>query len=342
MAEGQRHVARTAVEYRPTVKHWAWVVLVAAAIGCNKRSRPSSEPSAPPHGSAEVQGDAAAVAAVAAPDAAPDSAATPDATPPEPPQARARALLAQQLEALPSDDEAMARMFTKDAVVLVPVAWPLDGMTIYDPSINLAEAVARMTPHATLQRKKLTKVTAGGNAAMVWLSAELDVATTAGEHGEPKPIKKQRVVRVLELLDAASSWKVVAASFGDVRPLEESIFSPVPAQTPAGPLSKLLVAPHEVAASLADDPAVVVQGTDKAEYAVGPAAAKTLLAKWSKLKLEINKDSGVHEVRGKHWGYAVANVGYTKGDISYAMSALIIAVPSGDAWSVVALHYLPL
>ncbi len=234
-------------------------------------------------------------------------------------------------------------MFRKDAVVLVPVAWPLDGMTIDDPSINLAEAIARMTPHATLQRKKLNKVTAGGNAAMVWLSGEIELATTAGEHGEPRPIKKQHVVRVLELLDAASNWKVVAASFGNVRALEEStVFSPIPAQTAAGPLSKLLVAPREVAASLADDPAVVVQGTDKAEYAVGPVAAKALLAKWSKLKLDINKDTGVHEVRGKHWGYAVANVRYSKGDISYAMSALIIAVPTGDTWSVVALHYLPL
>lgn len=252
------------------------------------------------------------------------------------PEARARALLAKQLKALPADNAALMATFVKDAVVMLPrVAAKLD------PDLDLGGQIAGMNPHATMKSAKLGELVAGGNASMAWVAAELEIVVLSAEPGE-KPSSATHVVRAVELLDAASDWKVVAASFTEVRPLEQlrESLGPIPSPTVAGPLVKLLSAPDSLAGSLASDP-VVVFGTDKTERAVGQGAAKALLTKWHKLLLAIEEADKVREIRTAAWGYVMADVNIAKpGGAPYRMSAFLVAIPvSNGTWSVVAVNY---
>ncbi len=252
------------------------------------------------------------------------------------PEERAKSLLEKQMKALPSDNAALLATFAKDAVVMLPrVAAKIE------PDLELGGQIAGMNPHAEMKGVKLSQLVAGGTAGMAWLAAELEITVASAEPGE-KPSTAAHTVRAVELLDAASDWKVVAASFTEVRSLErlrESI-GPIPSPTPAGPLVKLLAAPAELAAALSADP-VVVFGTDKAEQAIGQAAAKALLAKWRKLPLAIEEADKVREVRAASWGFAMADVNISKpGGSPYRMSGFLVAVPGPNgSWSVVAASY---
>jgi hypothetical protein len=191
------------------------------------------------------------------------------------------------------------------------------------------------------QRAAYRGLVAVGTAGMAWLAAELEISVVSAEPGE-KPSSATHTVRAVELLDAASDWKVVAASFTEVRSLDrlrESL-GPIPSPTPAEPLMKLLAAPDELAASLSADP-VVVFGTDKAERAIGQAAAKALLSKWRKIPLAIEEGDKVREVRTAGWGFAIADVNIPKpGGAPYRMSGFLVAVPAPNgSWSVVAVNY---
>ena len=252
------------------------------------------------------------------------------------PGERAKALLEKQVKALPADNATLVATFANDAVVMLPrVAAKVE------PDLELGEQIAGMTPHAEMKGAKLGQVVAGGNASMAWVAAELEITVHSSEPGEASSTAAH-TVRILELLDAASEWRVVAAAFAEVRslePLRQSL-GPIPSPTSAGPLAKLLTAPDDLANALSADP-VVVFGTDQAERGVGQAAAKALLAKWRKLPLAIDENDKVREVRTANWGFAMANVNITKGrGAPYRMSALLLAVPaSNGTWSVLAANY---
>jgi len=253
------------------------------------------------------------------------------------PEKRARALVEKQLKALPDGNAALVADFTKDAVVMLSYI----GSRVDDPDLELATAIAGMHPHAEMKGAKLASLIAGGNASMVWLAAELEITVLSAEPGEA-PSTDVRTVRALELLDAASDWKIVAASFVEVRGLSQqrSSLGPIPSATPAGPLVPLLATPDKLAAAFGGDPAVLY-GSDKAERAIGANAAKALLGKWRKLPLAIEENDKVREVRTTNWGYALADVNIAKaGGPPYRMSAFLIAVPvANGAWSVVAASY---
>jgi hypothetical protein len=155
-------------------------------------------------------------------------------------------------------------------------------------------------------------------------------------------MRRTRVVRAVELLDAAASWKVVAASFTDEHTLSRlsSSLGPIPSDTPPGPLVKLLTAPDALASSLGPDP-VVVYGTDAGEHAVGASAAKSLLAKWRKLPLVLEEADKVREVHGNGWGFAIADVNLAKpGGPPFRMSAFAVATAKPDGtWQVNAVSY---
>jgi hypothetical protein len=102
----------------------------------------------------------------------------------------------------------------------------------------------------------------------------------------------------------------------------------------------LLASPDDLAASLADG--AVVAGTDASEHAVGKTDAKTLLAKWKKLSLSLEEADKVREVHTAAYGYALANNNLANSQPNkppYRMNAIIVAVPTGSAWSVVAASY---
>lgn len=269
-----------------------------------------------------------------------DSPKTPAKAPPvkfsPTPEERAKALLEKQIKALPSDNAALLATFAKDAVVMLPrVAAKIE------PDLELGGQIAGMNPHAEMKGVSLGQFVAGGTAGMAWLAAELEITVASAEPGE-KPSSATHTVRAVELLDAASDWKAVAAAFTEVRSLEQlrESLGPIPSPTPPGLLVKLLAAPDQLAASLSADP-VVVFGTDKTERAIGQAAAKSLLAKWRKLALAIEEADKVREVRAANWGFAIVDVNIPKpGGSPYRMSAFLVAVPAPNgSWSVVAASY---
>lgn len=263
-------------------------------------------------------------------------AKAPPGKPSPTPAERAKSLLEKQMKALPADNADLLTTFAKDAVVMLPrVAAKLQ------PDLELGGQIAGMNPHAEMRGVKLSQLVAGGTAGMAWLAAELEITVASAEPGE-KPSSATHAVRAVELLDAASDWKVVAASFTEVRSLERlrASLGSIPSPTPAGPLVKLLSAPEELAAALSAAP-VVVFGTDKAERASGQAAAKALLSKWRKLPLAIEEGDKVREVRTASWGFAMADVNIPKlGGAPYRMTGFLIAIPGpSGSWSVVAVNY---
>jgi hypothetical protein len=252
-------------------------------------------------------------------------------------EARAKALIQKQLKALPEDNAALSATFAKDAIVLLPYG----AAKVDAPDLELCAAIAGLHPHAEMKQAKLTGLVAGGSASMVWLAADLEIVVLLQEPGET-PSSEAHTVHALELLDAGSDWKVVAASFAEVRPLAQrrSSFGALPSPTSAGPLVPLLASPDKLAAAIGADP-VMVYGTDKAERAVGGAAAKALLGKWRKLPLAIEDADAVREIRTANWAYAMAHVNIAKaGGPPYRMNAFVIAVPAANStWSVVAASY---
>src|SRR6185436_3752177 len=109
-----------------------------------------------------------------------------------------------------------AATFAKDAGVFVP-NFPVK---LDDPSIDVGGQIAGMNPHAEMKGAKLAKLVAGGSSSMVWFAAEISITVVSAEP-EEKPVTETHAIRAVELLDAASGWKVVAASFTEARPLEQ-------------------------------------------------------------------------------------------------------------------------
>lgn len=243
-------------------------------------------------------------------------------------------MIEKQLALFPTQGEALAKTFTGDAIVITKAA-----IQASDTSYDLATSIPRLEGQKELASAKPAKLVAGGVPGAVWFYADLEIKFT--DPAVPQPITKR--VRSVELLDGAQEWKTAAATFCDITSMSSSADNPtLPGATPPGPLAKFLTSPSDVAAALANDPSVVVLGTDPKEEAVGPDAAKALLQSWSKLQLSLNGNA-VREVHGKTWGYALANVDLARKDGNpYRLGGLVIATLSGDQWKVVALHYCPL
>jgi hypothetical protein len=250
---------------------------------------------------------------------------------------RAKELLDKQLAAVKAgDNNALRAMFAPNAELLLPDA------SVVEPSLDLVSRIAVLNPHASLVSAKVNNLAAGGTADAVWLDAELEIVLTSSEEGH-KAHTITHAVRMVELLDGASGWKIAAASIALPQPAtrKSATFGELPAATDQGPLSKLLASPGTAAGSLGTDPSVFVLGTELAERAIGPDAAKQLLGKWSKLTFAIEEKDKVHEIRNAKWGYAMANINLVKGkDDPYRMTGLVIGVPtSSGSWSVVAVVY---
>ena len=252
------------------------------------------------------------------------------------PQQRAKTLIDLQAKAIDDRDEAtLYATFTKDAVILVPDPRP---MTRGDQ----IDAIRRTNPHESLNSAKVKKRVAGGDANAVWLDAELaiDLAGTEPGFGSHREVK---LLRVTELLTADAGWKVVAAAFSEPGPVEDAQGTPEPIGNvwdKPTELAQLLASPVKLDAALGKDASVAVFGTSKGEIAYGGTAAHALVKSWSKLELALSGTP--REGHGKGWGFALGFVDWTRkrGDkVPGRMSALVIAQPTGGAWTVVAVHY---
>lgn len=183
---------------------------------------------------------------------------------------------------------------------------------------------------------KLGKLTTGARGEATWIAVEL--TQTYGLLDCPAEQARCHPKRVLRLSELVVGGKAVVLHVDDPKhaPMDDEAAAIEPG-TAAGPLTALLADPKAMAAALLDDPAVVVLGTELKERAVGPVAARRLLGSWAKLALTIA--GAPYEVRGKGWGYAVANVDWKARRKTVHMRATVFAVDVGGGWKVVAAHY---
>lgn len=252
------------------------------------------------------------------------------------PQQRAKAALDAQLAAMPGHDDKFVALFAKGAVVVTPKHASLAD----DDSLSFGTEITTVHPHATLVSKKIDKLVAGGNANVVWFSADLAFTVHSSEGGKTDDAVTR--LHVVELLDGAQDWKPVVAAFSEVKKLAyyERPRGEVPAPTSPGPLAKLIADPAALSAALGAD--AVVLGTDPGDRAQGKAAAQKMLAKWTKLGLSIEQHDKVHEVATKTYAYAIANVDMPNekpNEAPYRMHAVVVAIPDGNGWQVVAATY---
>src|SRR5688572_3866962 len=253
----------------------------------------------------------------------------------ETPAQRGKKLITDQIATLTKAKGKMEDFIDPDALVL--------GMGTYqlkDSSSDLYQGFAGGSPHSVIKKAQLKSIAAGGTDSAVWVTAEVTI-TTRGQEPGFKPMTSTETFRVSELVVAdGDKWKVVAAIF-DSPQSPSAHDGPVTALagvTTPGALAKLASSVSSIEAALANDPGVFVVGTDKGERAIGPAAAKKLLKRWSKLTLEI--DTTVREVTTKTWGFVQANVTMVKGKQRFPMKILLVAIPAADgAWTVGGVHY---
>jgi hypothetical protein len=191
-----------------------------------------------------------------------------------------------------------------------------------------------MSTHFT--KVTIDKLTTGGDAKATWVVAEL--TTTFWYPEWPKPTTEP--MRLVELLvpDPKGALRALVVMATRPKNVSSHVFDPYPAiegaSTP-GALSALLVAPGKLDAAMAKDG--VVLGTDGSERAIGGAKTHALLAGWTKLKLSLDGDS--FEVHTKTYGFALANLGLAGGKNGNHFRGLILALPKGDGWTVVAVDY---
>jgi hypothetical protein len=251
-------------------------------------------------------------------------------------KAQAKALLDRQSAALAANnDEAIRGTFTSDAIIFVPLS--PESRKVSEPGI--AAGIAYAVGSSTVKKVTASNIVAGSAGSVVWFSADLDVVYSKDTDRAP------RKLRAVELLDTTTG-RAVTGSFGNIgRPHSAAEIGPIEGANQAGPLAKLLTSPSEAAAALSSDPAVVVLGTGKGESAVGPKKAAALLKTWSKVKFSLDGDRA-REVKTKDYAYAVGYVNYPDKDPYIKnpdrMTALVIAIPDGAGWKVVAMHYGPM
>jgi len=248
--------------------------------------------------------------------------------------ARAHKILDAQLDALRAGGDAIVATFAPDAIVLVPDAREAKTAPM------LREAIVRTSPHQQLADIKVVKLVAGGRDGAVWWSGELAITITGGEPQTGQSGGSAHV-RVTELATSDADWKVVAAAFSEAsKPsMQRAAPAPIPSATDAGPVSAFAANAKQLDAALADDPSVAVFGTDPDEVAYGKTAAHALVAKWAGASFALQGKP--RELRGKTWGFALQNVDLVVPGDKYPsrMAGLLIAVPDGDAWRVVAAQY---
>lgn len=183
---------------------------------------------------------------------------------------------------------------------------------------------------------KLGKLTAGRLGEVTWIAAE--IAQTYGLLDCPQPLARCHRKRTLRISQLVVGGKAVVVHVDDPKhaPTDAEATAIEPGTT-AGPLTALLTDPKAMAGALLADPSVVVLGTELAERAVGPAAAKKKLGSWARLSLSLAGKP--HEVRTPTWGYAAANVDWKARGKTVHMRATVFAVDVDGAWKVVLVHY---
>jgi hypothetical protein len=258
------------------------------------------------------------------------------------PTDRARKFLQTQFDKIAEGrEDAVKPTFAADAIVL-----GLDAeQTVSESNQDLSMRLVGGSPHSVFKNAAIKSLVAGGDDTVVWFTADVTVTYNNWEP-EDRPRNGLKLAwRVTELIvNDNGTWKCVAGVVTEpakTEPQTHANHDKIGAATKAGVLAPLLASPAQLTKVLSTDKSTFVLGTDKNERAVGQAAAKKLLARWTKLGMTV--DGPVREVTTKTYGFAQASVQFQSKakdkTVYYTMQALIIAVPKGDGWSVVGVHY---
>ncbi|MEO8702765.1 MAG: hypothetical protein ABI867_22160 [Kofleriaceae bacterium] len=188
-------------------------------------------------------------------------------------------------------------------------------------------------------RVKIVASTAGWSGSWGWIVADLAVpqrAYTPSDGGTAKEVP-HRYHLVQVFVGDGKDIKVQASMIADTQSDDKlPAVTPSPGGPPkSGTLAYYLVTPHEI--TLAAKAEVAVVGSSQGEVAIGPVAAKKLLASWSKLGLGM---SGVSkEVLVGDLGIVVSEVELLVGKKVVRLRGMIVGRKKGAGWEVVALAY---
>ena len=188
-------------------------------------------------------------------------------------------------------------------------------------------------------KSKIVASAAGWSGNWGWMVADLAVsqrAYTPSDGGmAPDLLHRYHLVQVF--VTDGKEIKVQASMIADAQRDDKL---PAVTAVPGGPpkletLAWYLVTPHKI--KLAADAQVAVLGSGEGEVAIGQAAAKKLLASWSKLALGM---SGVSkEIMVGDLGIVVSEVHLRIGKKPVRLRGMIVGRRQGTGWEVVALSY---
>lgn len=256
------------------------------------------------------------------------------------PAVAARKLLQSQLDAITKgDDNVFKATLAKQAIIL---GLDRDDTGDEQTTYEVERIFVGGSPHSSIEKLKIKSLAAGADDKIMWLTSELDITYRSHEPESGGPTRGNKIlVRFTELaVKDGDAWKVVTGVIDHPSPVTGSSRDghiEMVAPTRAGTLAPLLANPAGLSKKLAPD--AFVLGTDKSHRGIGKAAAAKLLAKWTKLGLEVGPS--VREISGPGYSYAHASVVFRKPDKNgvketYKMTALVAADGAG---SIVAVHF---
>ncbi|HEX4455266.1 MAG TPA: hypothetical protein VH143_30605 [Kofleriaceae bacterium] len=242
---------------------------------------------------------------------------------------RARTLLQQQINlALAGKHDDLVATFSKDAIVLAGD----DNVSTADQVNNFAIGGGG-ADGASIDKASIAKLVARGTKDAVWFYAEVSTHST-GPGGGPG-IGSTRVV---ELLTAASSWHVAAASFDSPDELTPAgMNTEIAGATGAPALAQTLATPSKLGAQLASDAVAIGPTSDQ----VATSDAAKALASWKLEPITLFKNA--REVKGSGWAFAQASFDRPhpgRPTLTDRGLVQLFAVPKPDgSWSIVLVQY---
>jgi hypothetical protein len=238
------------------------------------------------------------------------------------PASIARTLVSNQLAALRSPQAFIA--------TLAPNAMILGNGSFAIASSSNATAVVSTLLRGPVTQTVLNRVDAGGSGSAVWLSAELIFIDASGCGGTD--------ARLVELAVAdRDRWSVVAVSFTSNSGLTAP--TDVLARPRPGPLTTYLASFTALTDALRDDSstAVAVGGKNRPDiFGLGRDAARRALEPLHAQDVSV---TNAIEVHGAGWGFAFGSLAIA-GDSARSAQVLLVAIPDGQTWRVVAVHVI--
>jgi hypothetical protein len=219
------------------------------------------------------------------------------------------------------DDEAFKATLTSDALVAFGSNYPRDDYG----SWNLVRA----------QKVVIVASKSGWAGTWGWIAAELRITYTWYAEpegaGDPHPKPETHTYRFVALVvPDGAGVKAKVLRMAQTTPDKELSASNhaqdlLPIASPPANVA-LLAQPNAIVALLAKDPATSVLGTSDAERGFGAAAAKRLVARWSKLTLEVVDTPDEHEK------LSYKPVELTVGEGAIAWAKLRMKLPGKPTW----------